>query len=220
MSSESEDEKLKMLEEAVDPTMFSDSFFKHELKDIKKEPKIELKSQRNLEIEENIYKSEINISDSMKEFIGNKLSKLIDAEIEFVPVKSEIKEEETPVPENIRLLSDCKEYVKNEPAPEFCENRKKVPIKRRCMEDSHDIESIKIQKVAVTAEAIQNEIKSWSIKPKHQVTEYKSIKGIGYIREPSNEFTKLRNKNNWTESKIKSSKYFNRPMNLNLLHKK
>ena len=211
--SSSEDENLKkFFAESVDKSVFNDGLYNKEKREEKIE-KIELKSQRVLDSEETIFHSEINTSKTMQEFIGKKLSKLIQDQVEFVDVKeakrSSIEEDPT---DNLRLLKGSDETVKHLDEPSFIDTRKKVLIKRRQVEDSDLGESQKIKYAAINPEDIGQEVKSWNKKPRHQTTDYKNLKGIGYIREPTNEFTKARNKNGWGESKIKIGKFHNPPM--------
>jgi hypothetical protein len=65
-SSESEHENLKRFAESVDVTMFSNKLYSKTDHEEKEEPKVELKSQRELETEENIFQSEVNVSSSMQ----------------------------------------------------------------------------------------------------------------------------------------------------------
>lgn len=211
-SSESEDENLKKFAASVDVSVFSDGLYNKE-KLVKEEPKVELKSQRDLVVEENIFQSEINVSKTMQEFIGKKLSKLIDDQVEFVEVKR-AKKTEDPV-DNLRLLRGTKEVVKFIDEPGFVDDREKVPIKRRKVDGETELkESLKIQAAAIESTQIEAEVKSWTKKSRHQPIEYKNIKGTGYLREPTNEFTKARNKNGWGEAKIKNAKYHNPPIDV------
>lgn len=210
-SSESEDENLKRFAQSVDTSVFSNNLYSDDPKPAKEEPKVELKSQRFLDDEENVFKSEINVSKTMQQFIGKKMSKLIDDQLEFVELKK--KDDDGEVVDNVRLFSGTKEVVRFIHEPTSSEPQKKVEIKRRKVDDNEELkESVKIRKAAIDSTAIQAEVKSWSKKTKHEPTEYKTIKGISYIREPQNEFTKARNKNSWTESKIQGAKLHNPPM--------
>lgn len=211
-SSESEDENLKKFAESVDVSVFSDNLYK-ESKNEKEEPKVELKSLRTLDTEENVFQSEINVSSTMQQFIGKKLSKLIEDQVEFVSVNGEQNPDEDEAVDNLRLLSGTEKVIKFIHEPNFIENRKKVPIKRRNVdEESEPAESEKVLAVVVSSEDIQEEVKQWRKKSKRQPTEYKNIKGTAHIRESTNEFTKERNKNNWSEAKIKGAKFHNPPI--------
>lgn len=210
-SSESEDENLKRFAESVDTTIFSNNLYNEEK--TKEKPNVAaLKSQRNLEAEENVFQSEVNVSETMKKFIGNKLSKLIEDQVEFVELsgKEEIEDQKV---DALRLLRGSKEVVKLLGNSDFVETRSKVPIKRRNIDSEVGPGySEKIQRSAINSAAIMEETKAWTNKPKHRTFEYKNKKGIGYLKEPQNEFTQTRNKNNWSESKIKSAKLHNPPI--------
>ena len=211
MSSSEEDENLKNFAASVDTTVFSDKLY-NKSENQKDEPaKVELKSQRFIADEENIFQSEINTSSTMQQFIGKKLSKLIEDQIEFIDKKTSDNGDE--VVDNVRLFNDTEEVVKYITEPNFIENRRKPKIKRRNVDKQPEAESSeKVHQTAVDVETINEEIKHWNKKPKHQPIEYKNIKGVGYIREPTNEFTKMRNKNNWSEAKIKTAKIHNPPL--------
>lgn len=213
-SSDSDDENLKRFAASVDISVFSDGLYNKEKREKEEEvAKVELKSQRVLIADDNIFQSEINVSASMQEFIGKKLSKLIDEQVEFVEMNgTKKKRKEEPV-DNLRLLSGTNDVVKFIEEPNIIDTREKVPIKRRKVEGEIEIkESRKIQSAAIETTEIEGEVKSWAKKSRHQPIEFKAIKGTGYLREPTNEFTKERNKNGWGESKIKNAKYHNPPL--------
>lgn len=147
----------------------------------------------------------------MQDFIAKKLSKIIDSKIEFVEVKKAKKRAE---PENeedsLKLLKGYKKFIKLKDPEEdnFIKNRKKVPITKRKIEeeDMGSDASTNFKSIAVDSQDIQKELESWTERSKNKAIEYKTIKSVGYLREPTNEYTKLRNKNNWTESKISTTK--------------
>lgn len=215
-SSDSEDENLKNFAESVDTTVFNNHLYKNTTSEKEKPAQIEIKSQRFLDTDENIFQSELNISSTMQQFIGKKLSKLIDDQIEFEFVNTNKEEKvssEIQVVDNMRLLSGSEEVVKYVDELNFLENRKKPIIKKRNADQLTDLsDSQKIQQAVVSVEAIAEEVKHWRKNPKREPYQYKSIKGIGYIREPTNEFTKTRNKNKWSEAKIKSAKLHSPPI--------
>lgn len=217
-SSESEDENLKKFAASMDTTVFSDKLYKKAegAEEEEEKPKVELKSQRFLDEDENIFQSEINVSSTMQKFIGNKLSKLIEDQIEFVEVEKKRKKkksDEESAEGSIKLLKGTSKVIKYIDEQPFVENREKVPIKRRKLADDPDLdEATKIKTSSVTITDVDDDVKRWSNKSKHQPIEYKNLKGTGYLREPQNEFTKIRNKNNWSEAKITTGKYHNRPI--------
>lgn len=213
-SSESEDENLKKFAESMDTTVFSNKLYNADEKEkAATEPKVELKSQRFLEEDENIFHSEINVSAHMQGFIGKKLSALIEGQIEFVEVKDGKKKGTDEKVDRVRLLSDSTEVVKFIDAPLYVETRTKVPIKRRNADKEPETdESVKVKKSAVDPEAVAEEVKTWNKKAKHDPIEYKTSKGIGYLKDSPNEFTQQRNKNMWSESKIKGAKKHSQPL--------
>lgn len=224
MSSSESDVNLRLLSESVDSSIFSDDLYgkaenpKNEMSQEKCEQQTELKSQRYLDFEdEKSLKSDLVVPDSMQKFIYNKLSKILDNQVEYVVEKKSKKrkkneQEDEESIDNVRLLSDSEVPVKFYDPPELPPgNRKKVAIKRRTTEPETD-EAEKIQSAAIDGKLIATEVKSWSNKVKSPTTDYKIIKGVGYIRDVPNEFTKARNKNSWSENKIKNAKYFNKSL--------
>lgn len=212
-SSESEDENLKKFAASLDTTVFSDKLYNKSEEAAVQEPTVELKSQRYLEETENAFKSEINVSSTMQTFIGNKLSKLIEDQVEFVEMEENKKHRKRKAVDRVRLLSDSQEVVKFVDAPDFIETRKKVDIKRRKVDTEPETsEDDKLQSSVTDAVAISEEVKLWKKKPKNEPLEYKSSKdGVLHFKEPPNEFTKARNKNVWSEAKIKTTKLHSPP---------
>lgn len=217
-SSESEDENLKLFAESVDTSVFNNKLYDNNKnenssnEDQNEEVKEEQKSQRYLDLdEEKVLKSDLNISQHMQEFIYKKLSKIIEDKVEFVEKSKKKRLKDEVEVNNLKLLSDSEETVKFYSTPDFIENRKKVEIKRRKIDAEIDDDE-KVQKSAIDVEHLKNEIKNCTEKSRHKPYEYKNIKGIGYLREEPNEYTKIRNKNSWSESKIKTTKYFNKSL--------
>lgn len=207
-SSESEDENLKQFAAAVDTSLFNNEFYKPEKEKTKKQEKIELKSQRHLDNTENIFQSELNVSDNMKEFIGKKMSKLIEDSVQFVDMKPmKIPEKDV---NSLKLLKGCKEYVTLD-QPDLQDYPKcKVPIKRRAVEESPK-ESVKIKSSVTDIATVAQEVDLWHDKNRHKELNYrKGTDGVCHQVEEPNEFSKSRNKNKWNETKIKDAKYFNK----------
>ena len=170
------------------------------------------KSQRFLDDDEE-YQNDTDVTDSMKEKNAKKLAKLISSQIEYIeekPIKSKKNRSSVDL---VKLLSNSEDFVKDEMNEVIIQKR--VTIKRRKLDedsnDKHDLQSITVDPTNFI-----NEIKFWDKRSKATVYEYKEKKGISYLREPVTEFTKARNKNNWMESKIKTTKYHNSEMNLNV----
>lgn len=214
-SSESEDENLKKFAEAVDVKLFDNSFYKPEEEKKKESIKAEpLKSQRYLDEEENVYQSEINISETMKNFIAKKMSSLIEKEVEFVTIKEQ-KIENLEIKGCVKLLKGCKQALKCEdPVDEIIRN--KVEVKRRKIDGNKDNmkESKKLSLASTDLIKIQQEVKFHENKIRHKSFNFKTASdGKCYLQEPPNEFTAARKKNNWDESKIKSSKNYGKSLN-------
>lgn len=176
------------------------------------------KSQRYIdddEIEDNS-----KISKPLQDFFYKKMSKRIKNTIEFVEVNKKKKKKKKnkgnqianeEAVRGIRLLNDTyiDYYLDDErlqtdligPA-----NIKKPKIKRRIIEPDELGEDEKLKLSLIEGDEIlqQTETKVW--KPKkiryEKVFIYREKKSILYLQEPQNEFTALRKKNNWNESKI------------------
>ncbi|KAG5680138.1 hypothetical protein PVAND_009663 [Polypedilum vanderplanki] len=173
-SSDSEDENVKKFAAAVDTSLFDNNFYKPKdekevVKDTKQ--KEELKSQRYLENDENIFHSELNVSENMKNFIGKKMSKIIEESIEFVnvtgPKLSRKKQKDCTV-----LLTGFNEHVKIDKLEEEILPQIKIPIKRRSLNDEIN-ESYKIKKAAIDVTKIKD---AHDTKIRHKVIEYKRAK--------------------------------------------
>lgn len=213
-SSESEDENLKKLAEAVDVKLFDNSFYKPEEKKEKELKKTETqKSQRYLDDEENAFHSELNVSESMKGFIAKKMSSLIEKEVEFVDVKQH-KNKSQENHDCVKLLRGYKEALKCEdPVDETI--RTKVDIKRRKIDGNDEVltESSKISLASTDINKIQREISFYNKKAK-DTFKFKTAKdGKSYLVEPTNEYTKARKKNQWNESQIKNFKFYGQSLN-------
>lgn len=144
----------------------------------------------------------------MQDFISKKLSKIIDNQVEFVEVKpKKLKEKEV---DYLKLLKDSQDFVKLEDPGEkqFLKNRKKIKIVKRKVEEDEIPDSQKQKAAVINIDQIQEETKSWTSRKKGKLFEYKEKNSVGYLREPTNEFTKMRNKNNWIESKISTAKCY------------
>ncbi|KAL7035503.1 hypothetical protein ACKWTF_008411 [Chironomus riparius] len=212
-SSESEDEDMKLIAAAVDPSLFNNEFYKPKDKNDSKveEPKKELKSQRYLDNAENVFLSELNVSESMQQFIGKKMSKLIEESIEFIDITKGLKED--PEENSLKLLRGTNEVITiNESNNDYIQ-QVKVPIKRRKVDPDDVKESTKIKQASTDINKISHEVSQWGERNRHKVIKYKKGKDdkCHMIEEP-NEFSKARCRNGWNESKIKNAKYFNQAL--------
>ncbi|XP_055322699.1 uncharacterized protein LOC129578336 [Sitodiplosis mosellana] len=226
-SSDSEDENLDLLREAVDTSFISDGMFAkgksstEDLKDITSPPKCELikpnktsvttlKSQRYIEHDES--ESDLNVPKSMQDFVYKKMSKKINDSIEFVEVSTKKSKKRKSAQDEIgcvRLLSDTDPITAIDFQPEINDKPvegKKLEVKRRIVEPDVYNDEEKVKMVSIDGESIlqQTETKSWKpkkVKP-NKLFKYREKNAVLYAIEPKNEFTALRKKNNWCESKI------------------
>lgn len=118
-SSDSEDENIKRYLEAADTTLINDGMFQDPAPSLvirenqKKGAIAELKSNRYVVEDENVFQSDINVSESMKKFIGNKLAALIDQKVAFVELKSSQSSSNTVSDTfGVKLLRGCDQYLK------------------------------------------------------------------------------------------------------------
>lgn len=170
------------------------------------------KSQRFLD-DDGDYQDTSDLTDSIKEKNAKKLAKLISCQIEYFE-KKPIKSINSRSSEDlVKLLSNSKDFLKDEMKEVIIQKR--VTIKRRKLDEDSN-EKHDLQSVTVDPANFINEINFWDKRSKATVYEYKEKKCIAYLREPITEFTKARNKNNWMESKIKTTKYHNSNMSLNV----
>lgn len=209
-SSESEeDENLKKFAEAVDVKLFNDTFYKPKDEKINEEEKIEkTKSQRYLD-EENVFHSEINVPETMKNYIYKKMSDNIDKEIEFIDVKRRKKEFKEKDDCCVKLLSGFDTFISdNDPADQLIKQQK-VLIKRKVIEDNNEKESDKIRSAVISINEIEKEVNSWSEENKKPAFNFKTTSdGKSHYQEPFNEYTEARRRNNWNESMIRDAKFY------------
>lgn len=178
-------------------------------------PVKQLKSQRHIDHDE--IEADLNVPKSMQDFIYKKMAKKIADSIEFVETvpKKEKKRKQNGNATNeccVRLLKDTDPITKIEvelDVPLESNKRPKLKIKRREVEADVYSHEEKIKMAAIDAERIlqQTDTKGWkSKKPKsHKLFEYRAKKSVLNLVEPTNEFSALRKKNEWNESKIANS---------------
>lgn len=167
------------------------------------------KSQRYIEHDD--IEADLHVPESMQDFVYRKMQKKIEDSIEFVEMstKKPKKKKSSDVGTGIRLLKGTDpitqiDFVSESLGKEIA--RKKPEIKRRIVEpDDYDSEE-KLKIVCVDGERIlnQTETKGWQSKKAKPNKEfnYREKNSVLYFVEPSNEFSALRKKNNWSESKI------------------
>ncbi|XP_021705350.1 uncharacterized protein LOC5574440 isoform X2 [Aedes aegypti] len=217
-SSESEDENIKRFLEAADTTLINDAMFQGTSAEKQNEPVKDNviktasecpKSNRYLVEEENVFQSDINVTESMKKFVGKKLSAIIDQNIAFIEVKDKKVSKSKTEPADssgVKLLSDCDLFLKTSDAIENAtllpESKTKKPIKRRAVESDCLGEKEKLALAAIEPSSISALTKCRTNRPKAVVYEYKTAGSSNLLQEPKNEFTEAKRKNKWDSSKI------------------
>lgn len=148
----------------------------------------------------------------MQDFVYKKMSNKINNSIEFVEVsskKSKKKKAEQDELGCVRLLSDTDPITAIDFVPEVVDRPvdcKKPEIKRRIVEPDEYNDEEKLKLASIDSDSIlqQTETKNWKpkkVKP-NKLFKYREKNSILYAIEPENEFSALRKKNNWCESKI------------------
>jgi hypothetical protein len=219
MSSDSENEDLTKFAEAVDSSLFDNTFYNGEdkkaaEKDQKKEEKP--KSLRYLEEDEIMLQSEINVSDNMKSFIGNKMSAIIDNSLEFVELeensKLKKKVEKLRDEDGVQLLKGFPKVTKLEEKFDDIVPPKKFKVKRKIVENDDLDEKTKIKQSIIDLQEISHETSNWRKRTKN-LKEFVTYGDLAHLKEEENEYTVLRKKNNWHESKISKVKHPGRSLN-------
>lgn len=167
-------------------------------------------SQRKTEHEE--IETDLNIPKSMQDFVYKKMSKKIADSIEFVEFdakKSKTTKKSIDKPACVRLLNDTDPIVRIDFELESDHSpikQKIVKIKRRIIEpDAYD-DADKLKMASIDSDYIlrSTETKHWKLKKikPNKMFNYREKKSILYLVDTENEFSTLRKKNNWSESKI------------------
>lgn len=159
--------------------------------------------------EENVFQSDINVTESMKEFVGKKLSKLIEQNIAFVDTNSQsvriTKTDKSIENYGLKLFRECESYLKITDIVESSATlprNKKVSIRKRTIETDNIDEREKVRLAAINRNTILASTKFWTNRPKATLFEYKTNGSLNVIHEDQSEFAHLKRKNNWTMSKI------------------
>lgn len=230
-SSDSEDkEKQSAFEAAIDCKLFHNSMFagnkmNDNLSHNSPLPKNKnLRSQRYLDEDElessTWFWQDAIVTPASQEILAKKFTKLLEQIYECSDVSpmqnvSNICGEKLNKPKEIKLLSNANCYLKNEMDNSLKLSikekspRKRFEFKRRIIDDEEDVNKEEVFKqLAVEGSDILKglETRHWTEKKprKDKVFYYKLDKSDGILKEvaPENEFTALRLKNNWDESKI------------------
>ncbi|KAL5275354.1 hypothetical protein ACFFRR_001322 [Megaselia abdita] len=179
--SDSDDENLKNILQAVDTNLLNNSLF------IKKTDVEQTQDQ-----------------EETKDFMHKKLSNIISEQFEFTISTLNDPHTDTKYRNRVKLLSDCKTGVQayEDIVEEFIGPKKKPDIKRRKVEPEYLSKEERLKASVINAETLLED-KIFE-KPKQEITyKYKTGKdGTCHFLEPNTEFTTLRKKNNWSEKKI------------------
>uniref|UniRef100_A0A8D8CY57 (northern house mosquito) hypothetical protein n=2 Tax=Culex pipiens TaxID=7175 RepID=A0A8D8CY57_CULPI len=228
-SSESEDENLKQLLEAADTSLFYDAMFREPRVENSVKPDcadknnvmiripgrfetrtpVELPaSNRYLNEEESVFQSDLNVTESMKKFIGKKLSTLIADSIAFVDIKPVKRDPRTSESSGVRLLRGFGERLEisceGGNVPVIIGQGK--PIKRRIVEDDFAVSKNEmIEQAAYDADTLSKSTVGWTDRPKSKLYEYRQAgKSEVLTLSMTDEFSTARRKNNWDDAKIKT----------------
>ncbi|KAM7349394.1 uncharacterized protein ACRADG_008377 [Cochliomyia hominivorax] len=232
MSSDSDsddDTQMRHFLEAADTTLLNNSMFQKKntnfhielcpKNDIKEPVERDIpKSQRYLSEDNENTGTDFNLPESMQNFLSKKLTEILKQHYEFYDEHTEEVPKlkmKTKYKNRVKLLKGDECYVK--PYEEFeYESKgpeKKPEIKKRNIDKTGDEvnKENKLKLIAVDGNYILSgeEIKFWANKKqrKEKVFHYKlASTGILHAKEEVNEFTELRQKNKWNESKIKKFK--------------
>lgn len=135
---------------------------------------------------------------------------MIGESVEFVEVDpSKPKKKRKKSTTTIKLLKDTDPI--NLEADTVYERIQQVKpdIRKRQIEDDDLTSEEKLRAAAVDVRQVSESTQSWKHKPPrdNKVFKYKEKSAKLYLIEPENEFTKLRKKNNWSETKIHNFKH-------------
>ncbi|XP_037805778.1 uncharacterized protein LOC119599906 [Lucilia sericata] len=231
MSSDSEsddDIQMKQFLEAADTTLLNNAMFQNkEEKNIEKIGKAAHteeavkkdlpKSQRYIVEDDDNSGTDFNLPESMQRFLAKKFTDILNQHYEFTEInvgKNSLKTK-TKYKSRVKLLKGDNCFVN--PYEDF-EYETKGPeqkpiIKRRIVDnvaENKDSEDV-LKSLAIDGNYILSgaEVNMWAKKKerKDKVFHYKmGNDGVLYPKVEINEFTKLRNKNNWDEKKIQTFK--------------
>lgn len=219
-SSDSDSEEDERLREAVDSNLMKDSMFDPAKKTNSEEEKkpaqnnssaVSLKSERHIDFSDD-HENSLFVSKSMQDHIWKKLLNLIDSRIVYVEPSDTDDDEQSlkkkkrkKVRGGVRLLSGFDEYINAEDPSYEPIVQIKPTIGRKQVEKLELNSNEMLAQCAIDHETIisAKETVHWK-RPKHEkVTHFREKNKVLYLVEPPSEFTKIRNKNQWAESKIK-----------------
>lgn len=141
--------------------------------------------------------------------MSKKLAKIIENRVEFVDIREESRNRTDNTVEQIKLLDNVVLNIDwaDSGTTKF-NNRKRQEIKKRKLPDVDDskTDSVRIREAVMDLEDVSKEVSSWKIRPKGTVFEYHEKNGRLFEVEPKTEFSEMRKRNNWNESRISANK--------------
>lgn len=154
----------------------------------------------------------MQVTESMQNFMHKKLNQILEKRIEFVEIASPVDGDDPPedVTSAVRLFRDSDPIVldvpNTEPEPVVKQKRRKKLKRRLANEDGVRNETEMLAASVVSEKDIEREVSAWKVRPQKpqrhfEYVAHKSTKQL-HLKEPENEFTKMRKKNNWNENKI------------------
>lgn len=169
------------------------------------------KSQRYIEVDDRLT-NDMQVTESMQNFMHKKLNQILENRIEFVEIASPVAKDDPTVDSysSVRLFRDSAPIVLEDPntepvEPAIKQKRHKKLKRRLASEDAAQSEADKLAASVVSEEDIKREVSAWKQRPKphkhFEYAEHKYSKQL-HLKEPDNEFTQMRKKNNWSENKI------------------
>lgn len=175
------------------------------------EAKIVPASQRNIALED--HDADLKVTESMQNFVYKKLSKLIDESVEFVDVgPPKTKRRKVATDATVKLLRDTQPIDLDAVEVELdVLNQVRPVIARRTVEPDTVSEEERIKASAIDINQVTASTQHWKEKKgkDRKLFKYKEKNAALYQIDTTNEFTKLRKKNNWCETKIAKFKHTN-----------
>lgn len=165
-------------------------------------------SNRYLNEEESVFQSDLNVTDSMKKFIGKKLSILVADSIAFVEIEPVNRKPRASESGGVRLLRGFEERLniscEGGNVPVILGQGK--PIKRRIVDDDFAVSRNEmIEQAAYDVDALRKSTVGWTDRPKSKLYEYRQAhKSKVCTLSMTDEFSTVRRKNNWDDAKIKT----------------
>ena len=177
------------------------------------------KSQRYIEHDECGQDDYLKVYESMQNFVYKKLSGILQSSIEFIDVQSRVQSPKSLKDDNecsLKLLKGTDPIViKTDDANQqhVTPSKRKAIEKRKLPNEVEASNDEKIKTSVISQSQIKEETKTWNTKSKpNKLFQYKQTalnegKRVAHLIEPTGEFTKLRRKNNWDESKVARKQY-------------